>query len=149
MKLQALALHNFRNYDDVTVAFGDGVNVLLGENAQGKTNLLEAIYFLALARSHRTSSDRDLIDPTGFHNKRVTYDGQTDWLYNRSHLIGYQLTGQNNNLKNLMTGTRSLNAPDMEQYEDEVASYLKEHPHSYLRYQVIPIRLWQTKPIQE
>lgn len=49
MKLQALALHNFRNYDDVTVAFGDGVNVLLGENAQGKTNLLEAIYFLALA----------------------------------------------------------------------------------------------------
>ncbi|KRM75853.1 DNA replication/repair protein RecF [Secundilactobacillus collinoides] len=62
MKLQALALHNFRNYDDVTVAFGDGVNVLLGENAQGKTNLLEAIYFLALARSHRTSSDRDLIN---------------------------------------------------------------------------------------
>lgn len=79
------------------------------------------------------------VDPTGFHNKRVTYDGQTDWLYNRSHLIGYQLTGQNNNLKNLMTGTRSLNAPDMEQYEDEVASYLNEHPHSYLRYQVIPI----------
>ncbi|KZL37111.1 DNA/RNA non-specific endonuclease [Secundilactobacillus collinoides] len=79
------------------------------------------------------------VDPTGFHNKRVTYDGQMDWLYNRSHLIGYQLTGQNNNLKNLMTGTRSLNAPDMEQYEDEVASYLKEHPHSYLRYQVTPI----------
>ncbi|WP_054709363.1 DNA/RNA non-specific endonuclease [Secundilactobacillus paracollinoides] len=79
------------------------------------------------------------VDPTGFHNKRITYDGKTDWLYNRSHLIGYQLTGKNNNLKNLMTGTRSLNAPDMEQYEDEVASYLKEHPHNYLRYQVTPI----------
>lgn len=94
-----------------------------------------------LNKSLMPTAERDplYVDPTGFHNKRITYDGKTDWLYNRSHLIGYQLTGQNNNMKNLMTGTRSLNAPDMEQYEDEVASYLKEHPHNYLRYQVTPI----------
>ena len=61
MKLEELRLRHFRNYQDLTVTFGPGVNVLLGENAQGKTNLLEAIYFLALARSHRTSNDRELI----------------------------------------------------------------------------------------
>ncbi|PWG00522.1 DNA replication/repair protein RecF [Levilactobacillus bambusae] len=62
MYLQELQLHDFRNYDDVDVQFGRGVNVLLGENAQGKTNLLEAIYVLALTRSHRTHNDHDLIN---------------------------------------------------------------------------------------
>lgn len=61
MELNELTLHHFRNYEDLDVTFGSGVNVLLGENAQGKTNMLEAIYFLALARSHRTSNDRELI----------------------------------------------------------------------------------------
>ena len=62
MKLTELSLHHFRNYEALDVSFGPGVNVLLGENAQGKTNLLEAIYVLALARSHRTSNDRELIN---------------------------------------------------------------------------------------
>ena len=61
MQLANLTLHNYRNYPDLTVSFAPGVNVLLGPNAQGKTNLLEAIYVLALARSHRTSSDKELI----------------------------------------------------------------------------------------
>lgn len=61
MYLKTLELRNFRNYADLVVEFGSGINVLLGENAQGKTNLLESIYFLALTRSHRTNSDRDLI----------------------------------------------------------------------------------------
>ncbi|KAF0386190.1 DNA replication/repair protein RecF [Pediococcus acidilactici] len=61
MYLKTLELHNFRNYADLSVEFGSGINVLLGENAQGKTNLLESIYFLALTRSHRTSNDRGLI----------------------------------------------------------------------------------------
>lgn len=61
MYLQRLQLHNFRNYANLDVTFSPQVNVLLGANAQGKTNLLEAIYVLALARSHRTNSDRELI----------------------------------------------------------------------------------------
>lgn len=75
------------------------------------------------------------VNPTGWHNKRVA----GGWLYNRCHLIGYQLTGQNNNLKNLMTGTRQLNDPDMLRYEDQVANYLKESSHNYVRYRVTPI----------
>lgn len=51
----------FRNLAPLDLEFDPHVNVFLGENAQGKTNLLEAIYFLALSRSHRTSNDREMI----------------------------------------------------------------------------------------
>lgn len=62
MILSELHLQNFRNYKDLTVQFAPGVNVLIGHNAQGKTNMLEAIYALSLTRSHRTSNDRELIN---------------------------------------------------------------------------------------
>jgi len=65
MELSALALHNFRNYQDLSTTFSPGVNVFLGPNAQGKTNLLEAIYALALTRSHRTTTDKELIGWAG------------------------------------------------------------------------------------
>jgi len=61
MYLQELELHNYRNYETLTIPFENKVNVILGENAQGKTNLMEAIYVLALAKSHRTSNDKELI----------------------------------------------------------------------------------------
>lgn len=61
MRLLSLELDNFRNYQNLEVEFSSGVNVFLGSNAQGKTNLLEAIYVLALARSHRAHSDKELI----------------------------------------------------------------------------------------
>lgn len=64
MYLTNLELTGFRNYDQLQVEFSDAVNVFLGENAQGKTNLIESIYFLAFARSHRTSKDRELINWT-------------------------------------------------------------------------------------
>ncbi|XIF19364.1 MAG: DNA replication/repair protein RecF [Acetilactobacillus jinshanensis] len=61
MKLSELKLHNFRNYGQADVRFAPGINVFIGNNAQGKTNLLESVYVLALARSHRTHNNRDLI----------------------------------------------------------------------------------------
>lgn len=61
MRVQSLHLINFRNYPDLSVTFSPRKNIFLGNNGQGKTNLLEAIYFLSHARSHRTSSDRELI----------------------------------------------------------------------------------------
>jgi len=75
------------------------------------------------------------VNPTGWHNKRI----KSGWLYNRSHLIGYQLSGQNNNPKNLMTGTRSLNSPEMLKHENDIAYYLKQNPNNYIRYRVKPI----------
>jgi len=61
MHLTDLTVQGFRNYDKAELSFSKGVNVFLGENAQGKTNLMESIYVLALARSHRTSRDKELI----------------------------------------------------------------------------------------
>ncbi|MCK8605708.1 DNA/RNA non-specific endonuclease [Leuconostoc citreum] len=69
----------------------------------------------------------------------------SDWLYNRSHLIGYQFTGLNNEAKNLITGTRQLNADSrkdsqsMVTYETEVANYLHQSNDNYVRYQVTPV----------
>lgn len=69
MKLHRIALDGFRNYTDFTADFSPGVNVIWGENAQGKTNLLEAIGFLSGARSHRARGDKELIS---FHRDRGT-----------------------------------------------------------------------------
>ena len=75
------------------------------------------------------------IDPTGWKQKKLA-NGQ--WLYNRSHLIGFQLTGENNNIRNLMTGTRSLNNPNMLRFENDIAYYLKQ-TKNHVRYMVRPI----------
>ena len=56
-----LHLHNFRNYDHITVEFKTGTNVVIGENGQGKTNLLEALFFLLQGRSMRTSDVEEMI----------------------------------------------------------------------------------------
>lgn len=61
MWIEELGLQNFRNYRQLSVNFHNGLNVFLGQNAQGKTNILESIYFLALTRSHRTRTDKDLL----------------------------------------------------------------------------------------
>lgn len=61
MWLQSLHLKNYRNYKEASAEFSPKLNIFLGQNAQGKTNFLEAIYFLALTRSHRTRSDKELI----------------------------------------------------------------------------------------
>ncbi len=61
MQIQQLSLNNYRNYERQTVEFDAGVNLFIGENAQGKTNILEAIYLLALGKSHRTNKDADLV----------------------------------------------------------------------------------------
>lgn len=66
MRLIHLALHNFRNYVRLDLDLPEGVTVLQGDNAQGKTNLLEAIYFLATSRSPRTSTDRDVVNWLAF-----------------------------------------------------------------------------------
>ena len=61
MIVKKIALNGFRNYDFETAEFAPGTNVICGENAQGKTNLLEAVYMLSAGRSFRTRFDRELI----------------------------------------------------------------------------------------
>lgn len=61
MRLNEISLQHYRNYDELTLSFPKTLNIFLGENAQGKTNLLESIYVLAMTRSHRTSNEKELI----------------------------------------------------------------------------------------
>ncbi|MDZ7263103.1 MAG: DNA replication/repair protein RecF [candidate division KSB1 bacterium] len=61
MKLASLELTDFRNYKDAQIACGPGINFVIGRNAQGKTNLLEAIYLLCFSKSFRTRYDKEAI----------------------------------------------------------------------------------------
>ena len=61
MNIRRLELRNYRNYREQELVLSPGVSIFLGQNAQGKTNILEAVYYAALGRSHRTSSDAELI----------------------------------------------------------------------------------------
>ncbi|WP_418922071.1 DNA/RNA non-specific endonuclease [Enterococcus mundtii] len=79
--------------------------------------------------------DISMIYPTGWNQKKLD-DG--NWLYNRSHLLGFQLTGENANWKNLFTGTQELNQIHMVKYENEIAQYLKS-TNNHVRYRVTPI----------
>lgn len=61
MECNRIKIRDFRNIENATIDFEDGVNILCGENAQGKTNLLEAISFASLGKSFRTSHDEEMI----------------------------------------------------------------------------------------
>ena len=61
MDVESLELQNFRNYQRISLSFDGGTNVFYGDNAQGKTNLLEAIHVCSTTRSHKSSHDHELI----------------------------------------------------------------------------------------
>ena len=62
MIIKSLELQDYRNYDSLNLAFDKGTNILYGDNAQGKTNILEAIYVSATTKSHKGSKDRDIVN---------------------------------------------------------------------------------------
>ena len=77
-----------------------------------------------------TGEREDISDvkPTGW--KQEKYDGE--YLYNRCHLIGYQLAGENANERNLITGTRYFNVEGMLPFENEVAEYIDNNPSNHV-----------------
>ena len=90
-----------------------------------------------IGRDLMPTEDRESISsvtPTGWINRQ--YDGE--YLYNRCHLIGFQLTGENANEENLITGTRYMNVDGMLPFENLVADYVKETDNHVL-YRVTPV----------
>ena len=82
------------------------------------------------------------VKPTGWHTAKYdNVDGK--YLYNRCHLIGYQLTAENANVKNLITGTRYLNVQGMLPFENLTADYVKE-TGNHVMYRVTPV--WRRNP---
>ena len=68
MIIKSLELQDYRNYDTLNLAFDRGTNILYGDNAQGKTNILEAIYVSATTKRHKGSKDRDIVN---FHKEEA------------------------------------------------------------------------------
>lgn len=87
MIIRRIALNGFRNYEFETAEFDSGTNVISGENAQGKTNLLEAVYMLSGGRSFRTRFDRELVG-FGFSSADILADVQS---HDREQTINIQL----------------------------------------------------------
>lgn len=87
MNVKNLRLINFRNYYNVFFELNDKVNIFIGKNAQGKTNLLEAVYMCATGRSFRTNRDKELIN---FHKKEA-YIGSKIEIGQREKLIEIKL----------------------------------------------------------
>lgn len=80
-----------------------------------------------------------MIKPTGW--KTTKYEGlvEGNYLYNRCHLIGYQLAGENANAKNLITGTRYFNVTGMLPFENMVDDYIEKYGNNHVLYRVTPI----------
>lgn len=83
--------------------------------------------------------DISSVKPSGWINKDYGKLVDGGYLYNRCHLIGYQLTGENANEKNLITGTRYMNVEGMLPFENMVADYLHENENNHVMYRVTPI----------
>ncbi len=82
MRLQRLSLLNFRNYKEAKIELTDGVHVIHGENGAGKTTILEAIYYLALTKSFRTTVDKHIIS-----NQEKMFRIQGDFITNQGQKI--------------------------------------------------------------
>lgn len=98
------------------------------------------VAFACLGRETMPTEERGeigMIKPSGWHLKKYDcVDGK--YLYNRCHLIGFQLSGENANERNLVTGTRYLNIEGMLPFENMVADYIKE-TNNHVMYRVTPV----------
>lgn len=83
MQLKTLQLVNFRNYDNLHINFNEKINLLVGKNGQGKTNIVESIYMLSFGKSFRTSKDKEIIK----FEKENLYVGGSFSKYNSDYLI--------------------------------------------------------------
>ena len=90
MTVSEIRLYGFRNYSEFSTDFSDRVNVIIGDNAQGKTNLLEAIYFISTGRSFRARNDRELIQ-FGRDDARILAEAIS---HSRSHTLEARLFRQ-------------------------------------------------------
>lgn len=83
MQLNSLKLVNFRNYESLSIDFNKNINVLVGKNGQGKTNIVESIYMLSFGKSFRTNKDREIIK----FDTESLYIGGNYTKYNTNSLI--------------------------------------------------------------
>lgn len=81
MIIKSIELKNFRNYEDLNISFDEGTNILYGDNAQGKTNILEAAYMSGTTKSHKGSKDKEMIrfGESEAHLRTVVMRGEKEY----------------------------------------------------------------------
>lgn len=108
---------------------------MLGRNGVAFANICKEI----MPKEGEERGEIGNIKPTGWIQKRYDNLIEDKYLYNRCHLIGWQLAGENANKNNLITGTRYLNTEGMLPFENEVAKYINENKDNHVLYRVTPI----------
>lgn len=110
MKVKQIKLKNFRNYTEQIIKIASGTNVFVGQNAQGKTNILEAIYLCTCARSHRTGKDNDLIrDGADFYQVEIQFESDKSVFENKSiNEEDSELVGKTMNTEKSLIDTQLL-----------------------------------------
>lgn len=128
------------NEEDMNVSNGSW-ETFADYDSLGRVGVADALLHQDLmpTQSRADSGSISHIYPTGFKHNGESNNQRVDggWLYHRSHLIGFQLTGHMNNEHNLMTGTKTFNTPNMVTFENEVAKYLKD-TNNHVRYRITP-----------
>lgn len=119
-ELVAVAFENYSNLD------------FLGRCGAAYANICKEIM------STEERGEIGMVKPSGWHTVKYSDRIDGNYLYNRCHLIGYQLAGENANEKNLITGTRYLNVTGMLPFENEVADYV-ESTGNHVLYRVTPV----------
>lgn len=145
MRLTKLKLMNFRNYDVLDFKPGNGINVILGENAQGKTNVLEALFMCAFGRSHRTPKDNELVK----WDKDQAYIGLDMVNYSGSHTIEFKFN-QGESKKTFIDGAQAsrsgelLGILNVVMFAPENLKLVKDSPLERRRF--IDMEISQLKP---
>ena len=135
MRLKSLKLFNFRNYSELSLDLSFGINIFIGDNGVGKTNILEAIYVLSLTKSNRYGTINDLIKHDAITSKincLVDYDGYTK---------EYEIIDSSN----LKIPTISENE---QKYQELWSTFfntisIKERTNSRLQMQYMPKKYWK------
>lgn len=101
MKIKNIELLNYRNYESLNLEFSDNINIIIGNNGEGKTNILESIYLLSLTKSNRYGVDQDLIK-FGKESYKVSGNVEDDGLVKKYGIV-YE-----NNKKNVLINNKVI-----------------------------------------
>lgn len=135
MFIDKLALNNFRNYDDEEIYFSEGINILYGDNAQGKTNVLEAIYMTATTKSHRGNRDKEIIQ-FGFDEAHIRADVKKNDIGHRidMHLRKNKSKGVAIDMVSIKKSIQLFGLVNIVLFSPEDLSIIKESPAERRRF---------------
>lgn len=135
MIIKSIELANYRNYESLQLSFDKGVNILYGDNAQGKTNVLEAIYMSATTKSHRGSKDKELIRFTQDESHIRTMLERHEMEYRVDiHLHKYKSKGIAINGQKIKKASELIGLLNVVSFSPEDLSIIKDGPAERRRF---------------